>query len=320
MPYHIAITYKCNLECCYCYARNLKFKDMIIKDFNKVLDWFEKQNIKKISLIGGEPTIHPKFEEIINIIKKRNFKTVLFTNGLFNSKIADKISSKVISSIFLNYNSPTFYTKGQRELLEKNISFLMEKNKNIVFSFNIESNKTSYQYVIDSCKKYNINKIRFSIAVPNIKRSNEFFDLTSLKSTIPHLLEFVKTAVKKNIKTILARPLPLCLFEKNEIEFLKKYNTLMSTCELTKAVFVINPDLSIYPCTTLHMKGPNLLTFKEKGEIVKYYENVIKKLKWNCYIFSKCKKCIYRLRKKCSGVCLSYKINKNLNINYQSPC
>ncbi len=308
MPYHVVITYNCNLNCSYCYAKGLKYEQMDINSFNKALDWFEKQGIRNISLIGGEPTLHPDFEEMLDIIERRNFRTVLFTNGLMSAKVADKINPKIVSSIIMNYNVPESYSEKQKELLDENIKVLRKKISRVTLSFNIDSDKTPYKYLVDACLKYNISRIRFSIATPNICYSNKYFDLNSIKNMIPNLLKFVKLARKNNIKLVLARPLPLCVFDRKEKEFLKKNNLLMSTCAISKGVFVINPDLSVFPCTTLQIKGPHISTLKNRFELIKYYAKTIDDLKWNHYIFPECKMCIYRLRKKCSAVCLSYKL------------
>lgn len=44
------------------------------------------------------------------------------------------------------------------------------------------------------------------------------------------------------------------------------------------ATVVVNPDLSIFPCVSVFLKGPNILSFKNKKEISDFYKQNIKKM------------------------------------------
>lgn len=61
------ITKKCNYNCWYCYDKEFREnKDLDINLIKKYIDTLQ-ENID-IQLIGGEPTLHPQFKEIMNIL------------------------------------------------------------------------------------------------------------------------------------------------------------------------------------------------------------------------------------------------------------
>ncbi|MCF7861546.1 hypothetical protein K9M79_04850 [Candidatus Woesearchaeota archaeon] len=82
-----------------------------------------------------------------------------------------------------------------------------------------------------------------------------------------------------------------------------------SACSVGYGCMVINPPLSLFPCVSLFMKGPSVLSVnKDIGSfLLKYYGPRIRQLKWKTGVFEKCDSCVYRMRKKCQGGCLTYK-------------
>ncbi|MEK6816931.1 MAG: radical SAM protein, partial [Nanoarchaeota archaeon] len=75
------ITNRCNLRCKACfYAHNLGKQDMTLEQYkNNVMEY--KDKIKKVILLGGEPTLHPGMEEMIEFNRKLGLKTTIYTNG-----------------------------------------------------------------------------------------------------------------------------------------------------------------------------------------------------------------------------------------------
>lgn len=108
MPNNIFLTRKCNLKCSYCFAseyfNNIE-EEISIENFLKALS-FIKRSSSQIGLIGGEPTLYSKFDEIIEIlIKDKEIKNIyLYTNGL-NIKNYEKLKHSKIK-ILINCNHP----------------------------------------------------------------------------------------------------------------------------------------------------------------------------------------------------------------------
>lgn len=88
-PISIMITNACNLSCGGCNQLCGQFsKEQIwfvsLEDFEKNVNVAKKQN-KLIVIFGGEPTLHPKFKEILNICYKHQDATFrIYTNGRIN--------------------------------------------------------------------------------------------------------------------------------------------------------------------------------------------------------------------------------------------
>ena len=85
--------FKCNLSCSGC-GRIIEYKDMIeeLLSPEECLDAARQSGAQIISITGGEPLIHPKIKEIINLLLKHKYFVYLCTNGLLLTDFLDDIS------------------------------------------------------------------------------------------------------------------------------------------------------------------------------------------------------------------------------------
>ena len=84
----INITSGCNNKCVFCYYKNKGDKNIDIKTLEKYARFLKKMDVKNLILIGGEPTIHPDFLNIVSMFsEKYGLTPSVVTNG---KKLADK--------------------------------------------------------------------------------------------------------------------------------------------------------------------------------------------------------------------------------------
>jgi radical SAM protein with 4Fe4S-binding SPASM domain len=103
-------TLQCNLSCSFCFNRGIgTVKDISITDCAKVVGCVSDIGVKKIDILGGEPTLHSDFLEIVNLIRKVNLKTTISSNGC-NVHLLKRLSQtykrdQVRIGVSLNSNS-----------------------------------------------------------------------------------------------------------------------------------------------------------------------------------------------------------------------
>ena len=82
----IEITNHCNLECPICIVQNKHNYDMSLEEMSHILDGLVRKEgyLETINLSGGEPTMHPRFFEILDLAraKKEISRVSISTNGL----------------------------------------------------------------------------------------------------------------------------------------------------------------------------------------------------------------------------------------------
>ena len=80
----IFLTEACNLRCQHCYVDAAPGcgSNMPMNVFSSVLNFFKGLHIDDIRITGGEPTIHPKFDQIVDRIHNEGLKVGLVSNGI----------------------------------------------------------------------------------------------------------------------------------------------------------------------------------------------------------------------------------------------
>jgi hypothetical protein len=81
---HLVIepTQRCNLGCRICYNR-YRTPDKTLDDIRAEIDLgLKKRRLETISILGGEPTLHPDLPAIIRHVKSRKLVAQVLTNGL----------------------------------------------------------------------------------------------------------------------------------------------------------------------------------------------------------------------------------------------
>lgn len=96
------ITNKCNLRCKHCGAIDLlnNAKEEY-KNWKKVID-YASDFVDYISLLGGEPLLHPDITEIIEYCNQKSIEVLIITNGQVSPHIIDDIMKHDIKSMFVS--------------------------------------------------------------------------------------------------------------------------------------------------------------------------------------------------------------------------
>ncbi|MBT8489822.1 MAG: radical SAM protein, partial [Deltaproteobacteria bacterium] len=88
MP-NILLTNYCNLNCPYCFAGKMmsrKGNNISVHNFKKAVSYLKKNREKHVGIIGGEPTLHPRFLDLMTYVIEQGFKVQLFTNGVMDEE------------------------------------------------------------------------------------------------------------------------------------------------------------------------------------------------------------------------------------------
>lgn len=110
----LLLTYKCNLNCDFCYQAREKrktFPDMNIEDCRTI-----ERNIKesfklkpRVHLFGGEPTVNDDFRAILNYFSDKGYRISITTNGIDIDKyIGSFLQAKGLKEINLSLNTMDF--------------------------------------------------------------------------------------------------------------------------------------------------------------------------------------------------------------------
>ena len=158
--FDIYITDKCNLHCQGCIVLDYKDKGNVLKEgkytlsdlktITKRLNDFSFE-LPEVKLIGGEPTIHPQFNEMVrHIVDSEVYKkTAVVTNGLnFTKPVVEslKLVDRVVISVYPimeNYRDVLEKSKLYQELVYNDVEIEYWVN-NTFFEYGTEAPAWNY--------------------------------------------------------------------------------------------------------------------------------------------------------------------------------
>jgi MoaA/NifB/PqqE/SkfB family radical SAM enzyme len=80
----VYVTSQCNRHCTYCFLPSDFFASglrMSLDAFSDVATWCVRHDIDEITFLGGEPSLHPSFPEMVSLASDRGLKVRVVTNG-----------------------------------------------------------------------------------------------------------------------------------------------------------------------------------------------------------------------------------------------
>lgn len=325
MP-NIMINNSCNLKCEYCFAEDCKIvpKEMTVEDFKTALDFCSEGN-SYIGIIGGEPTIHSNFKEIINIVQDdcRFTKACLFTNGVFLDKHLELFLREDNKfSMLINLNHPTVggVSETAYEMSVKNIEKLHDNGiaENISLGINIYKKDQETDYILDLVEKFNIRKLRISVAAPNTaekRKKNQFEYYGEIKETVIKVAE--KCAEIGCQFGVDCSFFPPCIYTEEDRARLMKASLIMEMkgfegfrehieTQECAPVIDIMPDLKMVRCFgTSCMKELTMGQVDNLEEASRYFSHRIDGILYY-QRDAKCGDCKKHLLGACNGGCLGF--------------
>lgn len=92
--FYIEITSVCNLACTFCPQTKRQANFIKIDDFTKRLDQIKPHTDYIYFHLKGEPLLHPKIGELLDLSHERGFKVNITTNGTLLHKTREKLLTK----------------------------------------------------------------------------------------------------------------------------------------------------------------------------------------------------------------------------------
>ncbi len=172
-PYscYVNLTNKCNLNCLHClgdYGDELE-TELNLNEWKRIFDELIKNNVFYINISGGEPTISPYFEDIINYLSKIGLHFILTTNGVFSERIRNVIIKDKDYMIGIKISLDGYDAKSH----------------NFLRTTKVKSNSNFFQITLENILFFKKNNVPITIATVIHKENiNKFDKFISLIKTI----------------------------------------------------------------------------------------------------------------------------------------
>lgn len=234
--YYIHLTYRCNLQCQYCYNKSIRHnnqQEMSVEEWIQIIDKILPY-VNRIIFTGGECFLYKDFSKLVTYIKSHNPSVVLATisNGTLDYKTATDVS-------IFNYLSEISLSCDSLESEGKRIGFKPE-----IFKNNIEWIKKNYPHI--ALTLTSVYTCENSKEIEKTERycleNHMSFDKTIL---IPESAEEIE--LMPSIREIYSNKR---FIQKNSEK--KRLDSPRIRCGAGKTTCSIDPMGNVFPCQSLH--------------------------------------------------------------------
>jgi coproporphyrinogen III oxidase-like Fe-S oxidoreductase len=273
--------------------------------FHSALDYLERSGIKQLRILGGEPTIHPRFTEFVDVGIKRGFTLLIFSNGLMPEKVLNHLQSLdprqltvLLNTIHPVENNPAGVCKQQ--------DTMRILSKRVKPGINLFRRGQTFEYLIHDILRYDlIREIRMGLAHPLLSRRNVYLHPEYYRETGIRISDFVEKAAHEGIKVGFDCGFVPCMFQQNSFQKgVEPWTTPGKSCN---PILDLLPDgrfISCYPLNDFY-QFPLLPQITSK-QLVEIFEHKLAPFS-HFGIFPHCRECSL-FRTRCSGGCVSQKI------------
>jgi radical SAM protein with 4Fe4S-binding SPASM domain len=301
----IAVTYRCNLNCEFCYVGDRSYNELSTNDMKKVLFkiWHEAR-VPSVSFTGGEPLLRQDIVTLVSYASKLGLWTNLITNGtLLDGDCVRALKRAGLSSVQVSIEGPNREihdaitgVQGSFASAIKGIRSLQNAGIPVHTNTTISRHNLKHaQGIILLAKKLGLSRLSMNLLIPCGTAMGKKDIWVSYSEIGDHVLELKHTAEKQGIRFLWYSPLPMCKF--NPIA----YGLGNKSCAAINGLLSIDPMGNIIPCSSWRRPVGSLLSHAFSDLWQSPVLNVYKDVE---YAPAECRDCAEF--DKCKGACPLY--------------
>lgn len=273
---HIALSLNdiCNKRCIYCYLTEEKLTCTKLVDTSILLSNLERlykeHHFRLVTIAGGEPSLLPNLEKIVESIAKIGFELIIQTNGSLSTKRIREIHTHNIKAISYSLDSPDKSVNdrlrfpGSFELVQKGVNFCKEEKIPIRIS-SVVSKVNTHEII----SLYNLCN-NLEVEVLNIHELDTSINpsfLTPLKLTANEWRDLVRCliAYSRNNQFYTALRMPISYLTEDESKLIAKHQ--LSCPAISNDILYVSPQLEACRCPLL--MNLNGISYKHLNDALK---------------------------------------------------
>jgi radical SAM protein with 4Fe4S-binding SPASM domain len=267
----VAITYRCNLKCTFCYAGcNCTTnpigddREMSVDEIRRVLrKIFQDAKVPSVSFTGGEPTLRRELPDLVRYAKDLGMRVNLITNGtLMTDTLAGRLADAGLDSAQVSLEGVTAETHERVTAIPGSFHRTLAAVENLnEVDVLVHTNTTINRDNLHECSqipqfvKARLGRDKFSmnLLVPTGSAALNG-DLSVKYSDIgPHLEEIVAESERVGVEFMWYSPVPMCMFNSVARGLGNK------GCSACDGLLSVGANGDVLPCASYDESVGNLL-------------------------------------------------------------
>ncbi len=317
---NLFLTTLCTNRCPYCFGiGKVKYSraectpaDFIsLADAHFAADFFQAN--RSISLLGGEPTLHPEFRAITDHFLDRGYKIFLFTNATFGPELRRYLKDKERIFYVVNVNERNTYAAAKWRNVEANLKALQKNITSLALTlYRIDQQP---DFIVDLALRHGVKAVKIGIAAPSSDGRNRKIAFSRKHLLAATVLELVKRLSEAGIMPYgECEKLKPCMVEGGFAEQMRAFgwhgHPFKSKQCLEGGNINVGPDLRVWRCFPFQKPVGKLSHFSSPREMRSRIKAYFDPILFQYFPLPKCYDCLYALTHHCEGGCLNRTIER----------
>ena len=306
---NVSITQRCNRGCSYCFAeeamRSTPRADVYMRmdEFEDVLNFLERSGVESVSLLGGEPTIHPQFAEMMDRAIGRGFRILVLTGGVIPERVMTKLeaTSKDTVSVLMNVALPGQFSHREEQ---KQTEVMLRLGPKVVLGLNIDHPSIPLEFLLEWIEQYQLERtVRLGLAHPIVGGTNAYLQPRDYPAVGRRAARFCFLARDSHVRIEFDCGWVPCMFPDGVLEELEiGPEQIGLRCNPILDMLPGRHIISCYPLATvaretLPMDHDQQWLSDRFNERLGSYRPMM--------LFRECATCAWRERGECTGGCIA---------------
>ena len=321
---NILLTSKCTRTCPYCFAeKEMAGSPSQLMSWENLIylsDFLAGSGEKVISLLGGEPTLHPDFVDYVLYIAERGFDICVFTNGIMSPARVREMKEHLTPlppgrlTFVCNLNNPrqTPAARGHEKRIHEFLSVMGPWTQP---GFNIYRLDYDIGFIFDLVNRYGMKRrLRLGMAHPVPGTNGMHIRPEDMGLVMDRLYSYRSMFDRFRVKVGPDCGFPVCKLSDEHLGWLHRLGGGDFRFGCGPAMD-ITPDMSVYSCFPLsNLYRRSIFEFDTLGQAVEFYAGIQDKIRAEIPgIYKECDGCVQRNEGLCAGGGACQLVNRFMN-------
>jgi hypothetical protein len=233
---NLAISAVCNQNCAYCFATehlgrpvetqaggsvSAQAVFLPVALFQQRLEFLARSEIDVARLLGGEPTLHPDFVELVDRVQAAGMRLQVFSNGLMPERALACLEGLPPEQCTITVNVSQGTTVDDQAHLQQRKT-LQRLGRRAIIGFNIYRSDFKLDCLASLVLDHDCNPmIRLGMAQPCLSGRNEHIYPNQYRAIATRIVDFVGSTAGLGITVGLDCGFVRCMFSDAELELLE---------------------------------------------------------------------------------------------------
>jgi MoaA/NifB/PqqE/SkfB family radical SAM enzyme len=294
---NILLTLACNLDCDYCFARTRKSastrQEMTLDELETLLNQMDP-DVDEVRLMGGEPTLHSRYSEVLRLVKSHDFIVTVFTNG---TRASLRLTAPYLpDTVLLNLNDWRTYSEAQAAEILDNLAALGSR---VGLGYTVTQADFDLADHVRLIREYGLKPvIRIGLAQPVVGGGNKYLPDEALPKAHRSVVRWAEKLAAEGVRLNFDCGFMRCHFNEADIESLVRANASLRF--ICRPSVDVGPGLQTWRCFAFSA-GPGMdwRSFADVSRAQAWFE------RRDRFIVSDCEDCNHSQSGWCQGGCLA---------------